>query len=170
MCSPCQLAGFWFFKPLTILQRQVLIAWADAGSMVLIFCNAFSLAFLLPAFLSPSLFPSYPVLFSIPTISFLVSVLQNGLDTIHNMCFCYRSTEWKVLWLLFAQPLVNAQQRGGLAGSEVEVMLSVIVFNTNIYFSRCKSSLKQNPSRWFYWGQFRKNHSAVRFRGWKLHP
>lgn len=41
-------------------------------------------------------------------------------------------------------------KRGGLAGSEVEVMLSVIVFNTNIYFSRCKSSLKQNPSRWFY--------------------
>lgn len=41
-------------------------------------------------------------------------------------------------------------KRGGLAGSEVEVMLSVIVFNTNIYFSRYQSSLEQSPSRWFY--------------------
>jgi len=61
-------------------------------------------------------------------------------------------------------------KRGGIAGSEVGVILSVIIFNTSIYFSRYQSSLEQSPSRWLYWGQFRKNHSAVRFRRWKHHP
>lgn len=59
---------------------------------------------------------------------------------------------------------------GGVAGLDVGVTLSVIVFNTSIYFSRYQSSLEQSPSRWLYWGQFRKKHSAVRFRGWRLHP
>lgn len=49
-----------------------------------------------------------------------------------------------------AAPDVCAAGRGRLTWSVVEVILSVIVFNSNIYFSRCHSSLEQSPSGWLY--------------------
>lgn len=49
-----------------------------------------------------------------------------------------------------AAPGECAAGRGRLAGPEVEVVLSVIAFNSNIYFSRCHSSLEQSPSGWLY--------------------
>lgn len=121
-------------------------------------------------FLSSSLSSSCPVLFSIPTISFLLPVLQNRLDrTVSDAHLLLPSVcgAGRAVTAIHPGSGECGARREGIAGSEVEAMLSVsvLVFNLSIYFSRYQNSLEHSPSSWLCWSQVRKNHSAVRFTG-----